>query len=101
MVYLTNYMLKVRNTMASLGDVSLDEAQLMFWLEAHLLFEMAAVMTPTRGDMAKIFDKFFQEGSGFFLSDSLDQRQVRRDSGFLKSWVDVYMLTLLAKIIRK
>lgn len=48
----------------------------MFWLEAHVLLEMAAVMTPSRADMAKIFDKFFREESGFFLADGVEERQV-------------------------
>lgn len=103
MVYLLNYMLEVRcagtspsavagsntsNTGGSGGAggqkepviISLDEARLMFWLEVQVLFEMSAVMAPSRADMSKVYDKFFRPGSGFYVHELADKRQVRQDA---------------------
>lgn len=94
MVYLLNYMLEVRR--AGTGDtgggdagdagadgkkqpviISLDEARLMFWLEVQVLFEMSAVMVPSREDMSKVYDKFFRPVSGFYVHElAADKRQV-------------------------
>lgn len=57
--------------------VSLDEARLTFWLEAQLLFEMSKVSKPSRGDMTKVYDKFFRSGSGFYVPELADRGQVR------------------------
>ena len=106
MVYLLNYMLEIRqggpvraagegggDAAGSAGAggggggggakkkqpviISLDEARLMFWLEVQVLFEMSAVMAPSREDMGKVYDKFFRPGSGFYVQELADRRQVR------------------------
>lgn len=91
MVYLLNYMLEVRragitSSSSTTGDsssggkkepviISLDEARLMFWLEVQVLFEMSAVMAPSRDDMSKVYDKFFRPGSGFYVHELANKRQ--------------------------
>lgn len=104
MVYLLNYMLEVRcagsspssggggTAGSSTGSgegggggggggkkepviISLDEARLMFWLEVQVLFEMSAVMAPSRADMSNVYDKFFRPGSGFYVQELADKRQ--------------------------
>ncbi|CAB1100395.1 unnamed protein product [Ectocarpus sp. CCAP 1310/34] len=93
-VYLLNYMLEVRcagtggvggsSSSSGGGDgkkeaviISLDEARLMFWLEVQVLFEMSAVMAPSRDDMSKVYDKFFRPGSGFYVHELTDTRQAK------------------------
>ncbi|CAM9333451.1 unnamed protein product [Ectocarpus sp. 4 AP-2014] len=93
-VYLLNYMLEVRcagtggvggsSSSNGGGDgkkeaviISLDEARLMFWLEVQVLFEMSAVMAPSRDDMSKVYDKFFRPGSGFYVHELTDTRQAK------------------------
>lgn len=100
MVYLLNYMLEVRcagtggagsSSSGGGGDgkepviISLDEARLMFWLEVQVLFEMSAVMAPSRDDMSKVYDKFFRPGSSFYVDELTDTRQVRTLGGWDKS----------------
>lgn len=103
-VYLLNYMLEVRRagTSSSTGGdgsdagggggpggdgkkqpviISLDEARLMFWLEVQVLFEMAAVMSPSREDMSKVYDKFFRPGSGFYVHELASDKWQVWDGG--------------------
>lgn len=75
-MYLLNYMLEVRRSTSSTEEVSLDEARLMFWLEIQALFEMSVVMTPSREDMSKVYDKFFRQGSGFYVHELAIKPQV-------------------------
>ncbi|CAM9783591.1 unnamed protein product, partial [Scytosiphon promiscuus] len=107
-VYLLNYMLEVRCAGTSLNGgagssatnseggegggggkkepviISLDEARLMFWLEVQVLFEMSAVMAPSRADMSKVYDKFFRPGSGFYVHELAEKRQPKL--GTRRSW---------------
>ena len=76
-MYLLNYMLEIRRAATAREGVSLDEARLMFWLEVQVLFEMSGVMMPSRHDMSKVYDKFFRQGSGFYVRELAEQRQVR------------------------
>ena len=76
-VYLLNYMLEVRRSTSSTQEVSLDEARLMFWLEVQVLFEMSMMMTPSREDMTKVYDKFFRQGSGFYVRELSIKPQVQ------------------------
>lgn len=76
-VYLLNYMLEIRRATTAREGVSLDEARLMFWLEVQVLFEMSGVMMPSRHDMSKVYDKFFRQGSGFYVRELAEQKQVR------------------------
>ena len=103
-MYLLNYMLEVRRAGISSstgGDgsdaaggggpgadgkkqpviISLDEARLMFWLEVQVLFEMAAVMSPSREDMSKVYDKFFRPGSGFYVHELASDKWQVWDGG--------------------
>lgn len=41
-----------------------------------MLFEMSAVMTPSREDMGKVYDKFFRQESGFYVHELAERRQV-------------------------
>lgn len=70
-------MLEIRRATTAKEGVSLDEARLMFWLEVQVLFEMSGVMMPSRHDMSKVYDKFFRQGSGFYVRELAEQRQVR------------------------
>lgn len=79
MVYMLNYMLEARQAEGDEKEISVDEARLMFWLEVQVLFEMSAVMTPSREDMDKVYDKFFRPGSGFYVHELADRQQVLRE----------------------
>lgn len=70
------FILPPRLLLLRFGQVSLDEARLMFWLEVQVLFEMSAVMTPSREDMSRVYDKFFLQGSGFYVHELADNGQV-------------------------
>lgn len=48
----------------------------MFWLEVQALFEMSVVMTPSREDMSKVYEKFFRQGSGFYVHELAIKPQV-------------------------